>query len=82
MLSIFLQEISVKGKSTTKPRASKEAIDDTGTSYEVVKKDLNALSKEEQMDVVYRYNWAAQSLFMLLLWRNFLIRKEIGREWC
>lgn len=58
----FLQEISIKGKSTTKPWASKEAVDDAVTSYEEVKKDLNALSKEEQMDVVYRYNWAAPSL--------------------
>ncbi|PKA57690.1 hypothetical protein AXF42_Ash016736 [Apostasia shenzhenica] len=28
-------------------------LDDTSTSYEEVKKDLNALSKEEKMDVVY-----------------------------
>ncbi|KDO40110.1 hypothetical protein CISIN_1g005733mg [Citrus sinensis] len=50
---LTLAEISIKGKSTTKPRASKEAVDDTVASYEEVKKDLNALSKEEQMDVVY-----------------------------
>lgn len=59
---LTLEEISIKGKSTTKPWASKEAVDDAVTSYEEVKKDLNALSKEEQMDVVYRYNWAAPSL--------------------
>lgn len=29
--------------------------DDVVTAFEEVKKDLNALSKEEQMDVVYRY---------------------------
>ncbi|KAL9437151.1 hypothetical protein AB3S75_023069 [Citrus x aurantiifolia] len=50
---LTLEEISIKGKSTTKPWASKEAVDDAVTSYEEVKKDLNALSKEEQMDVVY-----------------------------
>lgn len=44
----------VKGKTTSKSLADEEAKDDTGTAYEEVKKDLNALSKEEQMDVVYR----------------------------
>lgn len=33
---------------------SKEAEDDTTTAYEEVKKDLNDLTREEQMDVVYR----------------------------
>lgn len=49
----FVQEIPVKGKKMTKS-SSKERVDDTGMSFEEVKKDLNALSKEEQMDVVYR----------------------------
>ncbi|KAL4632107.1 hypothetical protein ACB092_04G028200 [Castanea dentata] len=31
----------------------KEAFDDTGAAYEEVKKDLSALLKEEQMDVLY-----------------------------
>ena len=38
----------------SKALADKEARDDPGAAYEEVKKDLNALSKEEQMDVVYR----------------------------
>lgn len=50
----LLQEIMVKGKTTSKSLADEEAKDDTGTAYEEIKKDLNALSKEEQMDVVYR----------------------------
>jgi hypothetical protein len=29
-------------------------MDYTGVAYEEVKKDLNALSREEQMDVLYR----------------------------
>ena len=44
----------VKGKTTSKSLADEGAKDDTGTAYEEVEKDLNALSKEEQMDVVYR----------------------------
>ncbi|KAJ0092537.1 hypothetical protein Patl1_26730 [Pistacia atlantica] len=50
---LTLEEISVKGKSKTVSAANKEAVDDVGTTYEEVKKDLNALSREEQMDVVY-----------------------------
>lgn len=48
-----LEEILVKGKVPSKALADKEARDDPGAAYEEVKKDLNALSKEEQMDVVY-----------------------------
>ncbi|GMP55126.1 hypothetical protein CsSME_00020041 [Camellia sinensis var. sinensis] len=48
-----LEEILVKGKVPSKTLADKEARDDPGAAYEEVKKDLNALSKEEQMDVVY-----------------------------
>ncbi|KAK3035507.1 hypothetical protein RJ639_033966, partial [Escallonia herrerae] len=47
-----LEEI-VKRKTTLKAPTVKEALDDAGTAFEEVKKDLNALSKEEQMDVVY-----------------------------
>ncbi|XP_044500698.1 something about silencing protein 10 isoform X2 [Mangifera indica] len=50
---LTLEEISVKGKRKTVSAANKEAVDDMGTAYEEVKKDLNALSREEQMDVVY-----------------------------
>lgn len=49
-----MEEISERGK---KPRSQdstkKESQDDIGTEYEEVKKDLNALSREEQMDVVF-----------------------------
>ncbi|KAK9288594.1 hypothetical protein L1049_017053 [Liquidambar formosana] len=48
-----LEEILVKGKAVSKSFAEKDAEDDTGTAYEEVKKDLNSLSREEQMDVVY-----------------------------
>ncbi|OVA05757.1 Sas10/Utp3/C1D [Macleaya cordata] len=48
-----LEDILVKGKSSSKPRADKETQDDMDTAYEVVKKDISALSREEQMDVVY-----------------------------
>ncbi|GAV66512.1 Sas10_Utp3 domain-containing protein/Sas10_Utp3_C domain-containing protein [Cephalotus follicularis] len=50
---LTLEEVSFKGKSTEKSPASKKAVDGLGTTYEEVKKDLNALSREEQMDVVY-----------------------------
>ncbi|KAI7982248.1 hypothetical protein LOK49_LG15G00909 [Camellia lanceoleosa] len=48
-----LEEILVKGKVPSKALADKEARDDPSAAYEEVKKDLNALSKEEQMVVVY-----------------------------
>lgn len=50
----FLQEISRKGKITKKSPMGIEVSDDMGTAYEEVKKDLNSLSKEEKMDVLYR----------------------------
>ncbi|EXB55208.1 Something about silencing protein 10 [Morus notabilis] len=50
---LTLEEMSVKGKSTRKSSFGKEVADDKGTAYEEVKKDLNALSREELMDVLY-----------------------------
>ncbi|WOH02447.1 hypothetical protein DCAR_0521836 [Daucus carota subsp. sativus] len=45
------EDILVKGK-TSKP-STKGPQDETGTTFEKVNKDLNALTTEEQMDVVY-----------------------------
>lgn len=47
------EEILVQGKPGSVVSADGEAKNETGTSYEEVQKDLNALTKEEQMDVVY-----------------------------
>lgn len=47
------EDILVKGKDASKPSKDKGAEDEVGTTYEEVKKDLNALTREEQMDVVY-----------------------------
>lgn len=49
-----LQEILIKGKATPKSLAEKEAGDAIDITIEEVQKDINALSREEQMDVVYR----------------------------
>ncbi|KAF5452568.1 hypothetical protein F2P56_027548 [Juglans regia] len=49
---LTLEEISTKGKNRKEAPVRKETIDDMGMAYEV-KKDLNALSREEQMDVLY-----------------------------
>ncbi|KAK4370355.1 hypothetical protein RND71_009830 [Anisodus tanguticus] len=46
-------EILAQGKSGSAVSADEEAKNGTGTAYEEVQKDLNALTKEEQMDVVY-----------------------------
>ncbi|KAE8076629.1 hypothetical protein FH972_015266 [Carpinus fangiana] len=46
---LTLEEISAKGRS----RNRKETTDDMDVAYEEVEKDLNALSREEQMDVLY-----------------------------
>lgn len=51
-----------KGKTKSKPLVDEEAKDDLGTTYEEVKKDLDALSKEEQMNVVNRL-----ALFLMVL---------------
>uniref|UniRef100_A0A0D3B6K0 non-specific serine/threonine protein kinase n=1 Tax=Brassica oleracea var. oleracea TaxID=109376 RepID=A0A0D3B6K0_BRAOL len=45
---LTMEEISVKGKKGTKSITDKKEKD-----VEVIKKDINSLSKEEQMDVVY-----------------------------
>lgn len=37
-----------------KSHMDKAAEDDTSINYEEVQKDVNALTKEEQMEVVYR----------------------------
>lgn len=48
------QEISDKGKQATKSITDKKEKGDKDTHVEEIKKDINSLSKEEQMDVVYR----------------------------
>ncbi len=53
-ISLLVQEIPTKRKSRKKFPERNEALDDTGAAYEEVKKDLGALSREEQMDVLYR----------------------------
>ena len=51
---LLVQEMSAKRKGRRKSHERKEALDNTGAAYEEVQKDLSALSKEEQMDVLYR----------------------------
>uniref|UniRef100_A0A803LP74 Sas10 C-terminal domain-containing protein n=1 Tax=Chenopodium quinoa TaxID=63459 RepID=A0A803LP74_CHEQI len=48
-----LEEMMVKGKTNLKSSSNKEAEVDAVLMFEDVKKDLNALSRDEQMDVVY-----------------------------
>ncbi|XP_010266712.1 PREDICTED: something about silencing protein 10 [Nelumbo nucifera] len=48
-----LEDTFVKGQVKSKLHADKDVKDETDMAYEEVKKDVNALSKEEQMDVVY-----------------------------
>ena len=49
-----MKEISVQGKGRVKASPKEAAVEDMVATFEEVKKDLNALSREEQMDVVYR----------------------------
>ena len=60
----------VKGKTTSMSLADEEAKDDTVTAYEEVEKDLNVLSKEEQMDVVYRLAFCL--MVLILIWYHNL----------
>ncbi|XP_058072404.1 protein THALLO isoform X2 [Magnolia sinica] len=48
-----LQDAFVEKRTTEKFHADEVTDDGTVTAYEEIKKDLNALTKEEQMDVVY-----------------------------
>ncbi|KAH0747632.1 hypothetical protein KY285_009289 [Solanum tuberosum] len=50
---LTFEEILVQEKPRSAVSADGEAKNETGTAYEEVQKDLNALTKEEQMDVVY-----------------------------
>ncbi|KAL1191204.1 Protein THALLO [Cardamine amara subsp. amara] len=50
---LTMEEISVKGKQATKSVTDKKEKYDKETHVEEIKKDINSLSKEEQMDVVY-----------------------------
>ncbi|KAH6810075.1 hypothetical protein C2S51_027858 [Perilla frutescens var. frutescens] len=47
------EEILDHGKPPSKASLDKGTEDEEGMTYEVIKKDLNALTEEEQMDVVY-----------------------------
>lgn len=65
----------VKGKPKSKSKSSsdKEAEVDAASMYEEVKKDLSALSRDEQMDVVYRlvcYSLAV--VFIVILLQGYL----------
>ena len=51
---VTYKEILDHGKPPSKPSVDKGINVEEGMSYEIVKKDLNALTKQEQMDVVYR----------------------------
>ncbi|KAH6810066.1 hypothetical protein C2S51_027849 [Perilla frutescens var. frutescens] len=50
---VVSEEILDHGKPPSKASLDKGTEDEEGMTYEVIKKDLNALTKEEQMDVVY-----------------------------
>ncbi|CAN4119045.1 unnamed protein product [Withania somnifera] len=50
---LTFEEILAQGTPASAVSADGEAKNETGTAYEEVQKDLNALTKEEQMDVVY-----------------------------
>ncbi|CAH9120820.1 unnamed protein product [Cuscuta epithymum] len=47
------EEINTKVKPTARIDSDKEEVDGTRIAFEKIKRDLNALTKEEQMDVVY-----------------------------
>ncbi|KAI3976505.1 hypothetical protein MKX01_008363, partial [Papaver californicum] len=48
-----LEEISIKGKVSSKFHAHLETQDGKDIAYEEIKKDHSALTREEQMDIVY-----------------------------
>ncbi|KAG6408418.1 hypothetical protein SASPL_131429 [Salvia splendens] len=50
---LTFQEILDNGNVPSKASLDKEIKVEEGMTYEIVKKDLNTLTKEEQMDVVY-----------------------------
>lgn len=47
------EEIITQGKPAARTGTDKEELSGTRIAYEKIKRDLNALTKEEQMDVVY-----------------------------
>ncbi|OMO77814.1 hypothetical protein CCACVL1_14813 [Corchorus capsularis] len=69
---LTFEEISEKGNAGKLFFVSEEAIDDLAT-FEEIKKDLNALSKEEQMDVVHRcFSLAMDFVFLSFFYCSFL----------
>ncbi|KAJ8430381.1 hypothetical protein Cgig2_011902 [Carnegiea gigantea] len=51
--ALTLQEMMVRSKTTSKSSENEKAEGDSAPVYEQVNKDLNALSRDEQMDVLH-----------------------------
>ncbi|KAL6573444.1 hypothetical protein OROHE_001903 [Orobanche hederae] len=63
----IFEEILDHRKPTTKAFIDKEIKDEDGITYEIVHKDLNALTKEEQMDIVKSVHLTACCCILLLI---------------
>lgn len=65
------QEISAKGIDA-KTAARNEASDDMDATYQEIAKDVNALTREEQMDVLSRFFFFLFFYFHHLVVLNFI----------
>jgi hypothetical protein len=72
----FFQEVvemrESKNNKNSVPKGWRIGVssEDANILVEEVKKDVSALSKEEQMNVVMRYSLHANLFRIIILWRN------------
>lgn len=62
-----------KSKKTSDRELGKDVDDGKIVAFEEVKKDINALTKEQQMEVVMRYNYQEVLFFSKLSFLLFII---------
>lgn len=74
---LCLQDIFSGKSSAERSDVFGSLEDEAYEGYEKVKKDINALTKEEQMDVVYRYSSYSSWMTVLIINLSVVLESPI-----